>query len=1154
MNKQFNVLDRTLDIHQNYLLEASAGTGKTFSIQNLVVRLLMEDDSTSIDKILVVTFTRAATRELKMRIRITLEKAIQSLEEGIISNDTPDYLIECLQRGEAAVKIAKKRLQHALFTFDQAQVFTIHAFCARMLRQFSMESDMGMHVSLSDEPLAREEILSVVSDFFRTGIRPELYSPVQLEIYLKKDPEQKKLLKFIQKGFDFQPIPSFDQIYLQFNALMGSLKNDLSLISERMIDDFKTQAGSYNNFGKETKARTLEKIISFAKLFEKDHWTREDLDRLILDGMVWTKALDPALLKKGEALQEKLNYPGLTMRLASFSHLIEVGGSFSHILLRMAHDCRHHLKRFQKEEEKLSPDDLLRKMADAISMPSFLSKVQNQYLAAIIDEFQDTDPVQWEIFKQLFLPDDISWKGYLYLVGDPKQSIYSFRQADIYTYLAAAKAIGEDHCFSLNINYRSQARLIDGLNTLFDLPNFIPLPRTLKSLSYHPVQAAKEGVEYLSDECAAVHFFIADSKAYKKAKLELLETDIFFPFIAQEINRLMTKKGFSFNQFAILVRDRHQAFELCKFFSSIGVPFLNQKGLTLSDSPALQALIDFIRALIHPHDRGLMRVALGSPLMGWDYAEIKKLEGYEFFILLMRQLKITLMEKGFATFFQELLHSEIEGRTILEQILSREGGLEFYQDLQQIADIVSEHQFIEWSNLQGIIPFLDNFQNWERNEDKRVARFQDSSKDGVNVLTLHFSKGLEFDVVFALGLVKRNSLEEELIPIESDGKFILTPTYEDKEAFLRYCEECDSEKMRQLYVALTRAKDQLYVPAILDFPSNKLEFGEASPIELFIARLQKPLSSYQALYEQICQKGSQPLISFIEEVRKNHSISYSLHREPFTISRFAQDVAEPIQLIPPPVVSVPGKPFWMTSFTALNHQLERADRNAMKFPSDYGAYVKDVHSLPANSETGLLIHQILEKISFRDFERLNVNQAIPLITPFVQNTSLKGWEATITTLIYNALNTPLTNKFSLSSLNKGQFYREMPFVFSHKKDGVIEEITFNEGLIKGVIDLIFIHENQYYLVDWKTNWLGPQTKDYEKGSMQLAMEENSYFLQAKIYAQALKLYLKLVDPRPFEECFGGIYYLFLRGISPENDSGIFYFSGEKPIKPNDLAF
>src|ERR1700733_933837 len=181
--KTFNVLDRHLDIHRNYLLEASAGTGKTFSIENIVVRLLLEGKMLSLEKILVVTFTRAAVRDLKNRIRANIEKALNFLISK--PHVGPDYLLKICEEGEASTTFARRRLEQALLIFDQAQIFTIHSFCARALSENVFESNMRVDSVLSDEPLSRTMLLGIIKDFFRTEIRPEIYSPAQLKLVLK---------------------------------------------------------------------------------------------------------------------------------------------------------------------------------------------------------------------------------------------------------------------------------------------------------------------------------------------------------------------------------------------------------------------------------------------------------------------------------------------------------------------------------------------------------------------------------------------------------------------------------------------------------------------------------------------------------------------------------------------------------------------------------------------------------------------------------------------------------------------------------------------------------------------------------------------------------------------------------------------------------
>ena len=331
-----------------------------------------------------------------------------------------------------------------------------------------LESDTGLHALPDDQPLPQSELMSIIRDFFRTEIRKEMFSPVQIDRYLKQDPEQKKLLKTIQSDHQLISSLPFRDLSERFKEAMKKLKDAHSLSADKLIEDFRKQAPAYSNYSKETKEETLEKVCRFAHLFDHSSWSDENFDQLITDNLVWTKALDPALIKKKHPDPNELHYPRLTEDLvAILDPLVEEARRFFPFIGPLGKRLQEAFSPLSTGGREMSPDDVLRKMKEAIQRPLFLSKVRSHYQAVIVDEFQDTDPLQWEIFNTLFLPEDKSWKGNIYLVGDPKQSIYSFRQADIYTYLSAAKAIGEENCLSLDVNYRSQANLVQGLNLLF---------------------------------------------------------------------------------------------------------------------------------------------------------------------------------------------------------------------------------------------------------------------------------------------------------------------------------------------------------------------------------------------------------------------------------------------------------------------------------------------------------------------------------------------------------------------------------------------------------------------------------------------------------------------------------------------------------------
>ncbi|MBA3958616.1 MAG: UvrD-helicase domain-containing protein [Parachlamydiaceae bacterium] len=1134
--KRFDVLDRSQNLQRNYLLEASAGTGKTFAIENIVVRLLLDREDLPIERILVVTFTRAATRDLKMRIRQNIQKALTHLKTR--SPSSPDYLKAYFDKDEQSIYSAIRRLEHALFCFDQAQIFTIHGFCSRMLRDHLFEGGMAANACGSEETLNDSLLRQVIRDFFRTELKRDIYSDTQLQLVLQAHDNslerlENKLIEIVKMGVPIEPQADFNTLYQKFLTCMESLKQQHEICSERLIADFLIQAPQFKNIADRTgtvKSEIMAKVQRLGQLFDQDKWSPADFNQLLADGLILTQALDPSQrkVKSKEISPTELHYPMLLDSLrAELDPIVRDAGHPLLILARMAEGCRLHLQRVLIEEERLSFDDLLKTMGMALKNPKFTQKVQHAYSAAIIDEFQDTDPLQWTIFKTLFI-DRNAFSGHLYLVGDPKQSIYAFRQADIYTYLAAAEAMGSDYHASLDTNFRSQPSLVHALNHLFSAqscPGMIHLPQIDKILEYPLVKASDTIAEYpFLDPLGSVHFCL--SKPIEKSRvfpLEACEEQHFFPYFAAEIQRLHSIQGMRYQQFAILVSDRFQAERLTDYLKQQQIPVISQRSSSLADSPTLQQLRSIMQATLHPKRESAVKTALGSRLLGWNDDLIKTLEIPAVIETILSQfyhLRSQWRSHGFTAFFHSLLNSSWtdDGTSVFQSLLKQERGDLFLEELQQLANILMEEEQSVSASPEGLISLLDKLALMNVEEEERLKKRFDSARDAVNILTLHASKGLEFDVVFALGLIKRSKATASLIPLSHQGNMRLHPVVEDTDpAYQAHCRELDAEKMRQLYVAMTRAKYRLYVPVI--FSSAKIpEPGCASPMELFLARLGQHFWDPNTLYERIAAQDDTHFCEFLKKTSCHITYTYLKNEPPASVSI----EKPPVPLLIPPVnVVIPGTPTFMHSFTTLSQgHTSIAPSGA---PHTIDDTVKNPQTLPAGSETGNVLHQILESIDFAI-----PNELLPIIRPYLKGTHLVDWEEVICTIVYNALKTPLNlngQLVALEKISKQHRYQEMEFLYPYDGFDEIEEMKSTPGFLKGVIDLLFMHDGKYYLLDWKSNWL----PSYEQEQLEACMTGHNYFLQAKIYKEALRRYLKLVDDRPFEEIFGGTFYLFLRG-------------------------
>ena len=1146
----FDVLDRRLNIRKHHLLEASAGTGKTFSIENIVVRLLIEDDpennqTTLLEQILVVTFTRAATRDLKIRVRSTLERSLAIIRG--LTTDIPDYLQAILELGQEKVDCTKRRLEQALATFDQAQIYTIHGFCMRMLTQFVFESDFNMNVSgMEERSLKKEEMIQLIRDFFRTEIHPEIYSPAQLQIILglhgnQIEKVQEALLKQLNKDCDIIATPHFASDLETFNSIMHKLKEEYN--SEKMREDFERQIEYY----KPLKNRDIKPIYGFFDLFNKNSWQAEDFDLLIREGLLICEFLSPdnVYKKKIPPASASLHYPHLIAALQkSLAPLVEQARSYEFIFARMAHYCRKLMQKYLLEEEKHRESDLLTHMLRALENPLFAAKVRGLYQAAIIDEFQDTDPVQWKIFQKLFLGNSNKDKTCkLYLVGDPKQSIYAFRQADIYTYLSAAKCLGFEHHASLDTNYRSQPSLVQGLNTLFQAcPQMFALPQA-EALDCPIVKSSPFAKNRsFSDELGSIHFFCTEmtSKANQKFPSEQSEEGFYFPFIAQEIMRLHSFDKLNFKQFAVLIKDKFQAQRLANFFDRYDIPYAMQRQASLTESIAWDSLKELLLGVLHPKNESNIKIALGGLILGWNYNEVKILN-LEQVLAEFYKLRQKLANDGFGSFFQYLMQScwHADGSTVIEKLLSQEGGDVFYDELNQIAGLLIEHQSEHPGAPERLIEFLDECKKMPLEDEERLKKFADPTRDAVSILTIHNSKGLEYDIVFAYGLVGRLKATEQLVPQREGLSQRLVPCLnKSSEAYLKYCEELDAEKMRQLYVAMTRAKYRLYVPIAINSKPKALDFGCASPMDIFLARLGKAPCSYTELYQRIEKEDGHQLQKFIND-NSEVKFSYSyLNETIFSLSKIKFEKIS--QLVSPETVNVPGEKCFIQSFTSLA-KLKKSQVENVNFvsPHDFRTPEKTPHTLPAGNLTGKLLHKILEIIPFTALqESTSAVDLSPWIQPLIRGTEFSLWEDVLCRITYQALKTPFNGGFCLAEVNPSWLYRETEFLYPYEKEMRVEEMQWHAGFLKGVMDLVFCHHDLYYLIDWKSNWLGASVEHYNLEKMTAAMQQHDYYFQARIYQEALKRYLKLVDKRPFEEIYGGCFYIFLRGLNSSSSTGI----------------
>lgn len=1093
---RFDVLSRDLNVLGPHFLEASAGTGKTFAIEHFVTRLLIEKNPPlSIHEVLIVTFTRAATRELKIRIR----RNLQTTYAQLVSDDpSVDYLKALVEEGKQEETL--RRIKSVLAQFDSAQIFTLHGFCFRALKEFALEANMGFGLSNPEEIFASSFLEKYTKNFLKEELKSLKFSPYQIHLLLKRYQFDIKKLSWdlINKAtgnHSIAPFKSFDELH---EELLCSLKAFPEIEAKKWVEDVFLLTPHYK---KMTDPSFPSQIQLLAKILEKRSCERSEFQEL-LKKEFFLERIHPDYLKVRAQLpsSEALHYPGLVEQVKEmFLPAIQVARDPIKIFFRVAKALKEKLADVFETQEYFSPDGILQKMAEAVEIPSFVEKLQKRYRSVIVDEFQDTDPLQWKIIEKLFCQTSDA----ICLVGDPKQSIYAFRNADVYTYLHAAEKLGETAKKRLDTNYRSTPSLVQALNTFFALPgpNWLSLPLLGQGLDVMPVHFVPKEETFRSPP---LHFFMVEDSQERGRQIptdDTLERKI-LPFIGSTLAKLYQEEGVRFEEMAILVKDRFQAKKVIEHLKKWNIPAYFKRGSFLFHSPAFYALKEVLEATLFPYDLNRLKIALGSCFIGWDVSLLKRGIEDEEVLEAKRQMLILhqlLVNRGFALFFQQFLNSSFSSsqKTVLTTLLfSNDPTL--YKDLRKLSEILIEEEVHRGLKREQLLDFLERMGEEAQEEESRFKAPCQQAEGSVVIMTTHLSKGLEFDTVFALGTVARNRLPQECVIRKEE----VVPFDANHPLCIEAIKELEAEKLRQLYVALTRAKKRLYVPIVIDKEGTPPTFGTASAIELFFQKCLPTISiqSIQTLFSPFTSLISCDVIQ--EQVP---SPLPSLQLEAFP-PRFMTQIDLP-------------KPQLITSFSALYQKREEVIFSAdlsMENPSDLSPL-----TLPLGVETGQILHRIFEKLfKLQLYSPFQEEKISLMITQEIQGTLLERFHSIFLPWLKELLSQEICG-MRLLALVPSHVQQEMEFYFPSK-----------DYIVKGFCDLLFQWEGKYYLLDWKSNYLGSKLEDYSKENIEKTMDAHGYFLQASIYKEALKRYVKLFDKRPFEEVFGGAIYFFIRGNAP----------------------
>ncbi len=1166
------------------LIEASAGTGKTYAITGLFLRLILEKNL-SVSEILVVTFTEAATEELKDRIRTRLLDAIRVFS----GEDTEDTFLKILAQKTANRSRALWRLKEAVRLFDETSIHTIHGFCRKALHENAFESGSLFDTELV--PRQDDFKKEIVEDFWRIHFYKA--SPVFVNYAVHQKMGVKNLFSLflrstIHPNLKIIPETSAPDALPEQTALQSAfddLKEAWPLVRKEVEDLLMNHKGLNRN-----KYRTGNIPV----------WIQE-MDRLVLtqgyssvlfDGFSKFCAIElEASVKKNHVapvhpffyLCEKLKEKADALNLVFEQQLLG-------LKVELCHYLEQELSRRKRKKNILYFDDLLQNLLSALQGKGgdiLARSIRDRYQAALIDEFQDTDPVQYAIFKKVFGVKN----RILFLIGDPKQAIYGFRGADIFAYMDAAERAQKR--YTLKENWRSEPDLIHAVNTIF---GNVQTPFVFEKIPFHPVVPAKDKTDRVTLETASglsentfhLWYLNADEIAgHGKPISKTLAKEKIATAVAAEIARILNdnvmlgQRPVKEYDMAVLVRENNEARLMQRVLSEINIPSVLYSTDDLFASHEALEVLRVLSAMEKPDDQNRLRLSLATDMLGLKgediFQTLESEDKWEKWVIRFRMYHRVWMDRGFMGMFQMLLRDE----AILSRLMGFPDGERRCTNLLHLLEVLHRTETDGNFGIPGLVKWLSEKRDPDlQGEEEHQLRLE-SDENAVRLITIHRSKGLEYPIVFCpftwAGAKTRNTVEPVLFHDSADQLRATLDLGSENVGKHRTISETETlaENLRLLYVALTRAKNRCYLVwgRINGAETSALSYLFHQPKALDRENLihglapLKELSHGQMVSDlETMTAGSHGAISF-SEMPEIHALG------PEKIPSSDKQTG----LIFPETPIEIDAGFRISSFSSLvsRHHAdgETPDHDPVMLShgeneaSDDVETVSGIFAFPKGAKAGTFMHDIFEHLDFCEKDTAYMNDLVA--AKLLEHGFESHWQDIICAMVQNVLSVPLMQDRpelvlgripDKDRMNELGFYFPIQSVSSERLTTIfkaalsahmpkdfptrMETLYFSpmRGFMRGFVDMVFQYEGKYFLVDWKSNFLGNRISDYEEKSLNGAMTHHFYVLQYHIYCAALNQYLKLrVSDYDYKRDFGGVFYLFLRGMDPDMgpDYGIY---------------
>ncbi len=1139
----------TFPLDGNRMIEASAGTGKTHAITNLYLRALLghgtSDTHYDVRNVLVLTFTIAATEELRGRIRLRILQAARDFEAGASDDAFIATLLESVPTDGARI-----RLLAAAKLLDEAAILTIHGFCARVTRDLAFDTG-----TLFDRQLILDGStlrLAAATDFYREEMVRLSDDEAEVVLTAYRSPQQllNEIATLLPREVVLSPAaPSDPGDISQLKQLIDHIKG--VWISEN-ISKLVLESGLNRN----RKAMKAPYHVAMKDFALSARTTIADRN---LDWWTFAKStLEGAVRKNGKAPEHPIfeAIELVAQGLDQFSAAV-----LANFRRRAIERIRERLAEEKARASTLTFDDLLISLRDALRADAtrggaLARRLATQYPLAIVDEFQDTDDAQYEIFSRIYRNSSAS----LIVIGDPKQAIYKFRGADIFTYIDTKRGLGDEgtRLYSLAINWRATPGMVGAVNRMFSGDGLfrhrdIPYP----GVTAAPVEHLELTIDGTPAPAMTLYSLSGSGRTIPRNRARLLCSEWAAEAIAVLLNAgkdgtaMIGEAPVTSGRIAVLARDRHDAGAMRDALGARGIKsvYVTQESVLLSS--AARDLLAILIAILSPANERYLRTALATPLMNASAREIDAL-GTD--VRAHQELNLEFSEyhrlwagAGIAS----MINAMIARRGLAARWLRHPDGERQMTNLRHLAELLQQRA--------SEAPGLHRLVKWYAREietattvapEERQLRLE-SDHDLVQIITMHSAKGLEYDIVFvpmaAFGMQERTAIyHEERTEDGTTRHRTVVDLQNSADGLDRTQDEQLAEDIRLLYVAITRAKYKCYVGiadtdrprvrdsaigAALGYTGGKLadhldvRFGDFEHIridDLDISRTQ-----YVGGTSMVTRRAAR--------APRNAASTWRVHS--YTgLSRQIDSVLEDS------IDTTPGF----------------ADDD-VSAPAPEPADELTRYSFPRGPRPGIMLHLLLE----------SAGTGTPLDTACEQMLARFGlgeaWQTPLEDWMTEVLRTPLGRAgTALANLQpdasggapRSAHELEFHFPLATANAARITEVCAEygyltdsrlsagplQGAMTGTIDLVFGHAGLFFFADYKSNHLGDSPEAYGRDALATAIREHHYDLQYLVYTVALDRHLRrTVDGYSYEACFGGAAYLFLRGMHADvTDSGVFW--------------